>query len=202
MQTCKPMPATAKSLWLETRMGRSMSSLPRPDRQFSFSSPPPKVRLVQLPLGQRQGRHGVVAGHNLHVALGDLLGVVKRVRVQKGPEKLARDVLERELEMGVLKRGVVAGVVDRPRQRIASFRTPRSLVLRHDPLGRVAGPRGRHHVLERPRERVDEADAGRGRKEREGPLRLRETRHRFVHSSLQLSAFIYQLSAEPESPSG
>src|SRR5712691_13346838 len=46
LQTCKPMPATAKSLWLETRMGRSMSSLPRPDRQFSFSSPPPKVRLV------------------------------------------------------------------------------------------------------------------------------------------------------------
>jgi len=49
-------------------------------------------------------RDGVAAGSDLDVALRDLLGVVERVRVEERPDELPRDVLQRELEVGVLER--------------------------------------------------------------------------------------------------
>ncbi len=149
--------------------------------------------LVQLSFGRKHGRDGVVTGLDLHVTLGDLLGVVERMRVQERPEKLARDVLECELEMCVLKRCVVAGLVDRPRERVTPFGSRGGLVLGDDPLGRVAGPRSRHHVLERPREGVDETNpwwrrekavALEGRHRLESHYRLNgESVHRVIGSS-------------------
>ncbi len=62
----------------------------------------------------------------------------------------------------MLEGRVVPRRVDGPRQRVPPLRLRRSLVLRDDPLGRVAGPRRSDHVLERPLERVHQADLGGG----------------------------------------
>ena len=91
--------------------------------------------LVESELRRVERWHRVSAGLDLDVTLRDLLGVVEGMRVQERPEKLARDVLESELEMRVLKRGVVAGLVDRPREGVAPFGTRGGLVLGDDPLG-------------------------------------------------------------------
>lgn len=45
-----------------------------------------------------------------NVALALLLGIVERMGVQKGPDELAADVFEAELEMGVLVDGVMAAI--------------------------------------------------------------------------------------------
>lgn len=44
------------------------------------------------------------------VALALLLGIVKGMRVEEGPDELAADVFEAEFEMGVLVDGVMAAV--------------------------------------------------------------------------------------------
>ena len=119
---------------------------------------PPRRPFEHFALGGEHGRNGVLPALNLDVALRDLLGVVERVAVEERPEELPRDVLERELEVRVLERRVVAGLVDRARERVAPLGPRRGLVLGDDPLGRVAGPRRGDDVLERPREGVDETD--------------------------------------------
>ena len=50
----------------------------------------------------------------LLVALTRLFGVVERIGVQDTPDELARDVLEPELEVGVLEHGVVAALEAAP----------------------------------------------------------------------------------------
>ena len=65
------------------------------------------VHALRLPgQGRNKGPRLVQA----HVALTGLLRVIKRMAVQKVPHKLAGDVLQAELEVGVLKDGVVAAV--------------------------------------------------------------------------------------------
>src|SRR4029077_16957083 len=44
------------------------------------------------------------------VALALLLRIIEGMRVEEGPDELARDILEAELEMGVLVNGVMAAV--------------------------------------------------------------------------------------------
>ena len=124
--------------------------------------------LEQLPLRDRHRRDREVALADLDVALRDLLGVVEGMGVEEAPEKLARDVLQRELEVRVLKGRVVAGVVDRAGDRVAAIGPRGGLVLRDDPLGGIAGPRRRDDVLVGALEGMHEAHPRRRRGEAEG----------------------------------
>src|ERR1035437_5315637 len=56
---------------------------------------------------RRAGNEGL---HFVHadIALALLLGIVKRMRVEKRPDELATDVFEAELKMRVLEDGVMA----------------------------------------------------------------------------------------------
>ena len=91
--------------------------------------------------------------------------------MEEGPQELPGDRVERELEVRVLERRVVAGLVGRPRDAVAlldalpalllgEVGSPGDLLGLDDPPGRVAGARRRDGVLVRPRERVDEPDDG------------------------------------------
>ena len=77
----------------------------------------PLVHLERLAL---QGRHGVVPRLHSDISLADLLGVVEGVAVQERPEELAADVVERELEVGVLQRRVVPRLVEIAGEGVAS----------------------------------------------------------------------------------
>ena len=44
------------------------------------------------------------------IALALLLGIIERMGVEKGPDKLAADIFESKFEMSVLVNGVVAAV--------------------------------------------------------------------------------------------
>src|SRR5258706_9641801 len=57
-------------------------------------------------LGRDVGLRAVEAD----VALTLLLGIVKGMRVEEGPDELAGDIFEAELEMGVLENGVMSAV--------------------------------------------------------------------------------------------
>src|SRR5216684_2008329 len=60
-----------------------------------------------------------VSRTDLDVSLADLLGVVERVAVEKRPDCLSTDALHRELEGGVLERGVVTGEIGLLRNPVA-----------------------------------------------------------------------------------
>jgi hypothetical protein len=81
-----------------------------------------------------------VGGHLVEPdeALARLLGVVERVGVEEGPHELPADVLEAELEVGVLVDGMVPGVEGEGTDGIAL--AGRHL-LRPDHAGGVARPR-------------------------------------------------------------
>jgi len=93
------------------------------------------------------------------VALALLLGIVKRVGVKKGPDKLAADVLEAEFEMRVLVHGMMAAIE-------RSGADVRALLVGDffgsDEARRVAGARRGDGGIERMRESVAESDAGWG----------------------------------------
>jgi hypothetical protein len=59
---------------------------------------------------ERDGRDIGLRAVEADVALALLLGIVERVGVEEGPDKLAADVFEAEFEMGVLEDGVMAAV--------------------------------------------------------------------------------------------
>ena len=59
---------------------------------------------------KRLGRDVGLRAVEADVALALLLGIVEGVGVEEGPDELAADVLEAELEMRVLVNGVMAGV--------------------------------------------------------------------------------------------
>jgi hypothetical protein len=93
-----------------------------------------------------------------HVALALLLGVVKRVRVEKRPDELPADVLEAEFEVRVLVDGVMPAEV--------GPRTDHHALLFGDLLGsdevrRIAGARRGHRRIERMREGISQRDARR-----------------------------------------
>jgi hypothetical protein len=99
------------------------------------------------------------------------------VGVEERPDELAADVLERELEVGVLERRVVPGEVDVPGEGVAAGaaslpfgrvgdRVASDLFRGDDPLRAVAGARGGDDAVEGARESVHELHAGRGGKER------------------------------------
>lgn len=105
--------------------------------------------------------------------------------MEERPDELPADVLERELQVGVLERGVVAGGVDVPGEGVAPLAPPLALgrvgesvsgdVLHgDDPLRAVAGARGGGDAVERPCERADEADERKG--ERNGGTRRESKR--------------------------
>ena len=134
-------------------------------------------RLENLPLRRAHRRYRVIAGLDLDVPLRDLLGVVERVAVQEAPEELPGDVLESKLEVRMLKRRVVAGLVDRLRERVAPVGFRRRLVLGDDAFRRVTRPRRRDNVLERALESVNQAHLRRRRGELELGSRVRNGRH-------------------------
>ena len=62
------------------------------------------VNLVRGFVEEKRKRRNVGLGAvESDVALALLFGIVKRMRVEKGPDELAADVFEAEFEMGVLK---------------------------------------------------------------------------------------------------
>ena len=76
----------------------------------------PLVDLARLAV---ERRHEGPRFLQLHVALAALLRVVERVGVQHAPHELPRDVLEPELEVGVLEDRVVAALEGQRADRVA-----------------------------------------------------------------------------------
>ncbi len=94
-----------------------------------------------------------------HVALALLLGIVKGMRVEEGPDELAADVFEAEFEMSVLVDGVMAAVES------GGANVEALLVgdfFGADEAGRVTGAGGGNCGIERMREGVAKGDARRG----------------------------------------
>ena len=129
---------------------------------------PPERPLVDLLRLAPQLRHGGRAAPDLHVALADLLRVVEGVGVEEAPHGVARNAVERELEVGVLEDRVVAGAVQLAGQlvalapslvaRLAFEPVAADLLGRDEPLRRVAAARRGDGLVDRPRERRDETN--------------------------------------------
>src|SRR5262249_31836506 len=81
-------------------------------------------------------------------------------RVEERTEELPRNVLERELEVGVLDRRVMAGFGEVPRELLAAGL---QVGVFDQPLRRIARPRRRQHRVERAGEVTGDADARLGR---------------------------------------
>ena len=133
-------------------------------RQLAIVFPPSRDcflvdgALLNAELRARRGNVGLRAVQP-HVALALLLGIVKRVRVEKRPDELPAHIFESEFEMRVLVNGVMPAKV--------GSRTDRHALLIGDFLGnyqvrRVARPRRRNRRIERVRERVAQRHARRG----------------------------------------
>jgi len=93
-----------------------------------------------------QGR----AAADLDVALADLLGVVERMGVEEGPQRVARDPVDRELEVRVLVDGVVTGGEDVLRQLVARLLRPLALLAGLDvalAAGELRGARAARRFL-------------------------------------------------------
>jgi hypothetical protein len=95
-----------------------------------------------------------------HVSLALLLGIIKRMRVQKRPDELAADVFEAKLKMRVLINGVMAGE--------EGGRADGGALLVGDFLGRnqarrIAGARSGDGRVVRMREGIAQRDARDGR---------------------------------------
>ncbi len=108
---------------------------------------------------KRDGRDVGLRAVEADVALALLLGIVKRMGVEEGPDELAADVFEAEFEMGVLVDGVMAAVesggADVEALLVRDF-------FRADEARRVAGTRGGDGGIEGMGEGVAESDARRG----------------------------------------
>jgi len=108
---------------------------------------------------ERDGRDIGLRAVEADVALALLLGIVERVGVEEGPDKLAADVFEAEFEMGVLEDGVMAAVesggADVEALLIGNF-------LGADEARGVAGAGGGNGGVEGVREGVAKGDARRG----------------------------------------
>ena len=135
---------------------------------------------VDLERLARERRDGERPRLHLDVALRGLLGVVEGVGVEERPDELTADVLERELEVGVLERRVVPGEVDVPGEGVAAGAaallldrvgdaSPPTSSGGDDPLRAVAGARGGDDAVEGAREGVHEpATRGGGREHADG----------------------------------
>ena len=92
-----------------------------------------------------------------HIALALLLGIVERMRVQEGPDKLPAHVFEPEFEVRVLVNGMMPAEI--------RSRADRHALLFGDFLGadqarRIAGARRRDRRIERMREELRNVTRG------------------------------------------
>ena len=94
------------------------------------------------------------------VALALLLGIVKRMRVEEGPDELAADVFEAEFEMGMLENGVMAAVkgggTDVEALLVCDF-------IGSDEVRGIAGARGGDSGIEGMEKRIAQGDTGSAR---------------------------------------
>ena len=105
------------------------------------------------------GRNVGLRAVQANVALALLLGIVKGMRVEEGPDELAADVFEAKFEMGVLVDGVMAavegGCANVEALLVGDF-------FRADEAGRIAAARRGNGGIERMSEGIAESDARRG----------------------------------------
>ncbi len=104
-------------------------------------------------------RHIGLSAVEANVALALLLGVIERMRMQKGPDKLPADVLEPKFKVGVLVDGVVAAE-ERSRADVYALLLGDFVGL--DQPSRVASARCGNRGIERMRERVAKSDSRSG----------------------------------------
>ncbi len=95
-----------------------------------------------------------------HVALALLLGIVKRMRVEKRPDELPAHIFEPEFEVRVLVNGVMPAEI---RSRADGHALLFGDFLGNHQMRRIAGARRRNRGIERVRERVAQRHARRRR---------------------------------------